>query len=178
MKKQLLMLAAMATFGFAANAQDSKGSSSSEGGFKAGIHVGLPMGDIKDSYSFNLGLDVAYLWPVGDGFEAGVTTGYTTYFGKEETVNTGFGTITFKPDDAGFIPVAGTANYSFTENIFVGADLGYAIGVAPSGNDGGFLYQPKFGYKTSNFDAYLGYKGISVDGGTYSSLNLGFGYKF
>mgnify|MGYP006990018151 CR=1 FL=1 len=52
------------------------------------------------------------------------------------------------------------------------------MGLSPDGNDGGFLYQPKFGYQADKFEAFLGYKGISVDGGTFSSLNLGFAYKF
>ncbi|WP_445455333.1 hypothetical protein [Flavobacterium sp. HNIBRBA15423] len=168
MKK--LLFAAVAVFAFgAANAQ--------EGGFKAGIHAGLPMGDIKDAYSLNLGLDVAYLWNVGEGFDVGATTGYSTYLGKTETIDYGFGSLEVEYENMSFIPVAATAQYSLSEMLFIGADLGYAIGVSED-NDGGFLYQPKFGYQAEKFEAYLGYKGISMDGGTASSLNVGFAYKF
>lgn len=165
MKKIILSLLAVFAFG-AAQAQD--------GGFKAGINLGIPMGDISDSYSFTVGLDVAYMWEISDKFSAGVTTGYAHYFGK--TVE--FFEIEIDLDDAGFIPLAGTAQYSITDNIFVGADLGYAIGISPDGNDGGFLYQPKVGYQAEKFEVFAGYKGISVDGGTFSSVNLGFNYKF
>lgn len=157
MKKIILTAVAVFAFSFA-NAQD--------GGFKLGAHIGLPMGDIKDISSLNIGVDVAYVWKVADKFSAGIVSGYTTYLGKD-----GF-------DDSGFIPVAATGQYSITDNLFLGADLGYALGISPEGNDGGFLYQPKFGYETDKFELYAGYKGISVDGGTYSSINLGFNYKF
>ena len=169
MKKVLFAAVAVFAFG-AANAQD--------GGFKAGLHAGLPMGDIKDASSLNLGLDVAYTWSVGEGFEAGITTGYTTYLGKTETVDFGGGlSAEIDYEDVSFVPVAATAQYSFTDNLFIGADLGYAVGVSED-TDGGFLYQPKFGYQTESFQAYLGYKGISLDGGTASSLNVGVAFKF
>jgi len=170
MKKIILTVAAVFVLSFA-NAQEGK--------FKAGINLGLPMGDIKDSYSLAVGLDLAYLWSISDKFQAGLTTGYAHYLGKSETVDLGFGlSTTVDFEDGGFIPLAGTAQYSVSENFFVGADLGYAIGVSPSGNNGGFLYQPKVGYQTEKFELYAGYKGISVDGGTFSSVNLGFNYKF
>lgn len=169
MKKIILTVAAVFAFGFA-NAQD--------GQFKIGAHVGLPMGDIKDGSSLNLGADVAYVWNLADKFKVGATTGYTSYLGKTITEDYGFGSIEYKTEASGFIPVAGTAQYSLSDKFFVGTDLGYAIYVGKGEGDGGVYYQPKFGYQTEKIELYAGYKGISVDGGTYSSLNLGFNYKF
>lgn len=172
MKK--VFLTAIAVLGFmTTQAQDGR--------FKAGVNLGLPMGDIKDAYSLNVGLDVAYMWEISDQFSAGAFTGYSHYLGKtEEESYTYFGvttTVEYEYEDAGFIPVGGTAQYSFTDNLFAGVDLGYAIGIS-DGVDGGFLYQPKLGYQTDTFEVFAGYKGISVDGGTFSSVNLGFNYKF
>lgn len=169
MKKIILTVAAVLAFGFA-NAQD--------GQFKAGVHVGLPMGDIKDVSSINLGADVAYLWNVADEFKVGVTTGYTSYSGKDVTFSDGFNSFTIKSEAVGFIPVAATAQYSLTDNLFLGADLGYGIYTGKGESDGGVYYQPKFGYQNEKIELYAGYKGISVDGGSFSSLNLGFNYKF
>ncbi|MEN9909489.1 MAG: hypothetical protein RLZZ540_2638 [Bacteroidota bacterium] len=157
MKKIILTTAVLFAFGFA-NAQS--------GAFKLGAHVGLPTGDIKDASSVNLGADLAYTWSVAEGLDAGIATGYTAYLAK------GGG------DAAGFIPVAATAQFTLTNNWFIGADLGYGIGVNPSGNDGGFLYQPKFGYQMEKAGLYVSYKGISIDGGgTFSSVNLGVNFK-
>ncbi|RVT77475.1 hypothetical protein EOD40_06635 [Flavobacterium sufflavum] len=155
MKKIILTAAVLFAFGFA-NAQS--------GAFKLGAHVGLPTGDIKDFSSVNLGADVAYTWSVAEGFDAGITTGYTSYLGKDGA------------DAVGFIPVAATAQFTLTNNWFIGADLGYAIG-ASTDNDGGFLYQPKFGYQMEKTGVYVAYKGISKDGATVSSVNLGVSFK-
>lgn len=168
MKKITLSIIAVLAFGFA-NAQD--------GHFKVGAHVGLPMGDFKDSFSVNLGVDAAYLWNIADKFSAGATTGYTTYLAKSYTFYNGVNSVKIKGDAAGFIPIAATAQYSITDNLFVGADLGYAIYAGSGDGNGGVLYQPKFGYQAEKFEVYAGYKGIS-DSGTLSSINVGFNYKF
>ncbi|OCB77927.1 hypothetical protein [Flavobacterium crassostreae] len=169
MKKIILTVAAVFAFGIA-NAQ--------EGQFKIGAHVGLPMGDIKDAFSLNVGADVAYLWEIDEQFKVGATTGYTTFLGKTSTTDLGpFGSIEVKTDPIGFLPLAGTAQYTIAEDFFIGADLGYAIYVGKGTSDGGVYYQPKFGYQTDKFEVFAGYKGISRDGGSISSLNLGFNYK-
>jgi len=168
MKRIILTTIAVMAFGFA-NAQD--------GNFKVGAHVGLPLGNNADLFSVNLGVDVAYLWNVADKFSAGVVSGYTTYIGKNYT---GYiGSVAYEmiaSPNQSFIPVAGTAQYSIADNFFVGADLGYAINV-DGDIDGGFLYQPKFGFQTKKIEVYTSYKGIS-NNGTLSSVNLGFNYKF
>ena len=167
MKKLILSAVALFAFGFA-NAQEM------DGGFQVGIHVGLPMGDVKDLTSFNAGLDLAYMWPAGEGFEIGAATGYDSWFAKDYEA---FG-VTIKGEDAGFIPLAGALKYSVTENFFVGADLGYAFYVGDGDANGGFYYQPKVGYQMAEVDVFVGYKGISVDGGTFSAVTLGAAYKF
>jgi hypothetical protein len=178
MKK--VLLTAVAVFGFAfANAQDTS--------MKIGAHVGLPMGDMKDFSTLNLGADFTYLWEVADNFKAGFSTGITAYMPKEQEFSyPSFNMATFsivtvtekvKGDTALFLPISGSAEYSFTENIFAGADLGYAIGLAPDGVEGGLLYQPKLGYQTEKIALTLGYKVISQEGLSFSSVNLGFAYK-
>ncbi len=168
MKRIILTVAAVFAFGFA-NAQEGK--------FKIGAHLGLPIGDIKESSSLNLGADIAYVWTVDSKFSAGLVTGYTSYLAKTYSYNNGFTSFEIKPDPAGFLPVAGTAQYSLSDNLFLGTDLGYALYVGKGEGEGGLYYQPKFGYQTDKMELYVGYKGISVDGGSFSSLNLGFNFK-
>jgi hypothetical protein len=165
MKKLILSAMAVCAFGFA---------SAQEGGFRAGINVGMPMGDTSDVASLAIGAEIGYLWEVADGFKAGASVGYLTFMAKE--IDTPLGKYT--PDDAAFLPIVATGQYSFTDNIFAGLDLGYAMGMAPEGNDGGMLYQPKVGYQTETFEVFLGYRGISTEGTATSSIGLGFNYKF
>lgn len=80
--------------------------------------------------------------------------------------------------DAGYIPLAASAQYSVSPNFFIGADLGYGFLTGKYASGGGFYYQPKVGYQQSNWELYLGYKGVSKDSNTLGSVNLGFNFKF
>ena len=152
-------------------------------GFEAGAYVGIPMGDAGDSSNFNFGITAAYYWEIAPSFQLGALTGYDYWAGKEydvEYFDEATNTMHTRKEkfNAGFIPLAASAKYNFGGNLFGGLDLGYAIYVGDGDGDGGFLYQPKFGYSGASFDAFAFYKGISVDGGTFSSVGAGFAYKF
>jgi|SRR5690606_3470372 len=155
--KKLLLSTVIAVFAIInVNAQE----------FNLGVNVGLPLGDIKDAYTLNIGVEANYLWQVSEEFDAGVTAGYSHYLG--DSIGG------FDIDDAGFLPIAAAGRFSVSEDFTIGADLGYAIGVSPSGNEGGFYYAPKVQYGVSEaLDIVLAYKGVSVDGGSFSSINLG-----
>ncbi|WP_121666649.1 hypothetical protein [Mesonia aquimarina] len=164
--KKMLLTVAIATLGiFGAQAQE---------GFKLGAHVGLPMGDVEEFTTLNLGIDASYHWNVGEGFDVGIATGYTTFLGEE--FDTPLGTV--EAEDLSYIPVAASARYSFAENWFGGVDLGYALSTDDEVSDSGFYYQPKAGYQTMKIDVFAFYKGISLDGGNASALGIGAAYKF
>ncbi|SDG61152.1 outer membrane beta-barrel protein [Psychroflexus sediminis] len=134
------------------------------------ISGALPTGDAADFTSFGLNIDANYLWQVSEQFDLGVTAGYHHYFGEDVDL----GGLMVEVDDFGFLPVAAAARLNLNESITFGADVGYAIGVSPDGNDGGFYYAPKIQYGlTSTLDIVLAYKGISRDGGSFDSLSLG-----
>lgn len=162
--KKLFVLGAFALFG-AMNAQS---------GFKLGANVGLPLGDAGDYNSFTAGLDLSYLWPVAAEFNVGIASGAQMWFGKDVTVP-GFGTI--KADNTTMIPIAASGQYRFTPEFSLGVDLGYAIFTA-EGSDGGFYYAPKAAYHFGPSEVNLSYRGVSVDGGSVSSINLGYAYSF
>ena|SRR6218665_2530243 len=170
MKRIILSAIAFMAIGFA-HAQN--------GHFKVGAHAGAVVGDLQKSYSANLGIDAAYLWSITDKFSLGATTGFTAYVPKSYNYNSAPypGYVNRNPE-ASFVPVAGTAQYSITDNLFLGADLGFAIFTGKKGtSDGGILYQPKFGYQTNKIELFAAYKGITNDG-NIASLNIGFNYKF
>ncbi|AQW96076.1 hypothetical protein CMT56_17910 [Elizabethkingia anophelis] len=157
MKKSLL-LGAFALLGFAASAQTT-------GQLKIGANIGIPVGDVSNVSSFTMGLDAAYQWRLAENFDLGIATGYQHFFGKSGW------------SDGGFIPIAASAQYSIDPKFFIGADLGYGFLTGKGSSGGGFYYQPKVGYQQSDWELYLGYKGVS-DNGSISSVNLGFNFKF
>jgi hypothetical protein len=163
--RKLLLGMLMIAFGFTANAQ---------GDFNVGINAGLPIGDVSDSYTFALGLEVNYLFEVSDDFQVGPSVSYASYFGDSVEL---LGT-SFDVDNASFLPIAAAARFNASEDFVLGADLGYALGLAPDGNDGGFYYRPMVGYNLGeNFMLQATYSGVSVDGGSFGNVGLGGVFK-
>lgn len=138
--------------------------------WKLGVHAGVPVGDefVKEAFSFNAGADVAYLFGVADVLEVGPMLGYMHYFGDSGEED-GF---EWEVDDAQFLPIAASGRVSLGATVFVGADLGYAVGMN-DGNDGGFFYRPKLGFGIAAVNIIGSYSGVSMDGGTVSSVNVG-----
>ncbi|SMC59483.1 hypothetical protein [Moheibacter sediminis] len=140
--KKLFLTAAIAVFGLVGvNAQ-----------FEAGAYLGAPIGD-SDGASLNAGATFAYYVPIVEGLKIGGIAGVDHFFGKDYRG--------FDYPDATFIPIAASAKYNFNPKLFVGLDLGYAIGVSDGAGDGGFLVRPRFGFSLPIVDLYAYYKSIS-----------------
>ncbi|WP_312356372.1 hypothetical protein [Empedobacter sp.] len=168
--KKVLLTAALAVAGMV-------GVSAQTSGVEGTVHVGFPVGNASDVSSFNLGVDLAYLHPIANNFKLGAKVGYDHFIAKSDFKDLG-------GEDFGFIPLAATAKYEFSNNLFIGGDLGYAI-ATKSDMDGGLFWQPKFGYSGANFDVYAGYKGIATSNNygfdkkfNADAVSLGFAYKF
>jgi len=197
--KKLLFLAAFAVFGLTVNAQEKTTKSdvkkatdavekeatklynqAKTGGFKAGVNIGLPIGDANDYTSFNIGLDIAYLFEVADNLEVGALAGYTHFFGKDIKFDFDGGDLaksssnTIKFDDVSFMPIAATGRYYFSDRkMYAGLDLGYAINVAGDNVDGGLYFRPKFGYNLGKVNLVGSYQYIGGDVVNFSSINAG-----
>ena len=154
--KKLLLLTIFTIFGFTV--------AHSQSNWKIGVNAGIPIGDVHDVSSFNLGGDVAYLFDVSDVFSVGPLVGYSYFFGESDF------------EDYGFLPLAASGRFSFSDAFFVGADLGYAIAV-DEGIDGGFYYRPKLGYNFGMAAIIASYSGIEVResgvSSTFGTVNLG-----
>ncbi len=159
--KKVLLIATIALASFGVNAQE---------GFKLGLNLGLPTGDAGDVSSFSVGLDAYYMFGGSEEFNIGIASGFTNAFGKSITLGD-FGSVEI--EDVQFMPIAAAGRYNASEELSIGADLGYALGIN-DGNDGGFYYRPIVGYNISeNIEINASYTGISLDGGSWSTINLG-----
>ena len=139
---------------------------------KAGISASLPLGDFSEVYSFGLQADFAYLFQLDESFKVGPMASLFYYKGK----SIGDSEFSMNISDAVFLPIGGHARYLF-DDFFVGADLGYAIGISPSGMGGGVLIRPKVGYNFGNMAAVASYSGITRSG-TIGSINVGVEFSF
>jgi hypothetical protein len=153
MKKLLLSLAFVA-MGFSVSAQSS--------GFNLGADVGFPTGDVKDLFSLTMSVNATYMFGESDQFDYGVAASYSYWKGEDGVEN------------GSFLPLAGAFRFNASESFVIGTDIGYAIGISPDGNDGGFYYKPMLGYNiTDNMMVQASYSGVSVDGGTFSNFGVG-----
>jgi len=159
--RKLFLLTAIALLGFTTmNAQV----------FKLGASAGLPTGVLGDATSFGLNLDAAYLWEVADNVTVGPKAGLIYLFGKKQT----FGGFEVAAQDFVFLPIAATGRIMLGEEFLLGTDLGYGIGISPSGVGSGIYYRPMAGYAISEaIMIMLSYTGISSDGTTLNTVNAG-----
>lgn len=137
--------------------------------FSAGVYGALPIGDAGDLSSFGLGVDLTYLFEVGDTFGVGPTAGIAHFF--TDDVETPIGNVEI--DDVTFLPIALAGRFNVSDAFTLGADLGYGVGINED-NDGGFYYAPRIAYSVSDLiDIAFTYRGVSQDGSTWSWLGLG-----
>mgnify|MGYP003574956030 CR=1 FL=1 len=139
---------------------------------RLGVHGALPVGDAADVSSFNAGVEASlYFIKINDNLDIGASTGYTRFFGKDDTVNG----IDVSYDDFAYIPISASARGHYDNGFLYVADVGYGVGL--NDVDGGLLYQAKLGWTFSNIDTFLFYRGITADEIDNTSLGLGLTFK-
>ena len=117
---------------------------------------------MKAQSSFSFGLDVNYMLNSGEEFSYGIATGYQNYSGKNGIPS------------VDFIPLALAGRYAVSEQVSIGADLGYAMS-----SNGGFYYRPMVVYNLSEtMKLNASYSGVSVTGGTVSNVGAGIMFNF
>lgn len=142
--KKVLLLLSLVLVGTSVFAQDVD-LNSKNAWLKIGLNTGLPVGDVDDTSSFALALDLKAQYLVTPNFGIGVASGYNHLFGKDGN------------DDFGIIPAAGFARYYFQpKGLFLGVDFGYGFLTNVNNNNGGLYLNPQIGYHNQdwNFFAY------------------------
>ena len=183
MTKTILALGLMTTGLVSAQSADMKNM------IKVGANVGLAVP--AENASANVGLDVAYQNLVTPGFGLGIATGYSHFFGRENTVNG----VNYDNNDFGVVPVAALIRvYPKQTGFYLGTDLGYGfiVGdekVASNQNvdrpDGGFYIKPEIGYHNRDWNFAVQYqKTFTGDKGEIGSqkynagaIGVGVGYN-
>ncbi len=173
--KKLVLLAITILLSVGAYAQN---------GFNAGVYGGVPVGDAGDTHSFNVGVDLSYLWELSSDFSAGLTTGYHVGFGKdlptELLSQNRFLAEDSKYKNYGVILVALVVVYNTLSNFALFANIGYGIATA-DGYNGGFHYRPGVSYEVANnIRVQASYLNVNESdlGVNWSTINLGLEFGF
>jgi hypothetical protein len=157
--KKLLLSIALVTFCLTANAQ-----------FSLGAGVGIPTGDVGEFTSTSYNLSATYMFGAESDFKFGLSASYLAFSGK-----------TIDEIDFGnyaWLPIATVLNYSVSDKLSVGSDVGYGVGLSPEGLGGGFYLRPNITYAVGDKTSFnLNYSTISDDV-SFSSFGLGLAYQF
>ena len=159
--KRSILLLGLATAGLV-SAQSADMRNMIKIGGNAG--VALP----AENASAAAGIDLAYQNLATPGFGIGIATGYTHYFGKDNTVNG----VTYNNNDFGVVPVAALIRvYPKQTGFYLGTDLGYGFitgdkkvasntGVVTERPDGGLYIKPEIGYHNRDWNFALQYQKV------------------
>ena len=162
--KKFILLMVLAVMGFT--------SSYGQGNFRLGVNAGLPIGDAADYTTFQLGTDLANMVNLAGVASVGPMIGYSHFFGDSGAE---VGGVTWDADDVQFVPIAASSRFTFL-SLALGLDLGYALALNKD-SDGGLYYRPQVGFTIGPVGLIASYQGISQDGSSISSLNLGVEFK-
>ncbi|RYD80197.1 MAG: hypothetical protein EOP53_08420 [Sphingobacteriales bacterium] len=168
MKKFILATAIVFTTA-GAFAQETTEITSKNSWLKAGLSLGVPVGDVSDSHSFVAGLDLKGQLMSTPHLGIGLTTGYNHFFAKDNFES--FGTIPL----GAFIRV-----YPKAKGFFAGTDIGYSFLTNANDADGGFYVKPQIGYHNYAWNVFGYYNGIlrgDNAGGNIQHVGIGATYN-
>lgn len=138
-------------------------------GLKLGVHAGLPIADFTDEVSVVAGLDVGYMWALGEVVDAGFTVGFVNGF--PEKYHTG--QIVSNLPNIQFAPVGASVRIWPSNSFSFGVDAGQAFGVN-EGNDGGLFFRPFLGYLMGPMtEINISYSSIKLDNLTWATVTVG-----
>ena len=140
--------------------------------FNVGINGGITIGGIVPTSKMAFGGEANYLFDISDDFVLGPSIGLV-YFNTKEVNG-------IKPDAKMYLPISAAIRFNSNDDYYyVGADIGYAICISPSGDRGGIFFKPLVGYKIDqSFKVNLFYAGVKKKHPTYSYIGLGLVYDF
>lgn len=165
--KKLLLLVALIGFNSVFAQEDDIDISPENSWLKLGITAGIPVGDVSDVSSFNLGIDARGQYLVNPNVGIGIASGYTHYFEKDNF------------DSFGVIPLAAFARYySQPKGFFCGLDLGYGFLSGVEDNSGGLYLNPHIGYHSRLWNFYGYFQNTSADNDvSVQSVGVGVTYN-
>lgn len=128
---------------------------------KAGVNVGLPVGNISNYTSATVGGELSAQAMATPNLGLGVASGYTHYFGKN-----GF-------KDLGTIPLGALIRYyPASSGFFAGTDVGYSF-ITSGGPTGGAYIKPQIGYHNYDWNLYGFYNQVFVGNNGIDLQNVG-----
>ncbi|UAY51093.1 hypothetical protein [Ferruginibacter albus] len=133
---------------------------------KAGLTVGLPVGDASNVSSFTAGIELRGQVMSTNHWGFGLASGYDHFFPKS-----GFSSF-------GEIPLGVMIRYyPEAKGFFAGIDGGYTFLTNFGNTSGGAYIKPQIGYHDYNWNFYALYNHVFVDGSAVQNVGIGATYN-
>lgn len=132
-----------------------------------GVNGGITTGIIKNYASAAFGIEANYLFDWYEDFKLGPSVNLIYFSPKGEAGEDAKPFI--------YMPVGGSVIFKAnTEKFYIGTDLGYAVGISPSGDRGGIFFKPQVGYQISdNLKLNIFYATVKKRQPSYEYVGLG-----
>jgi hypothetical protein len=157
-----LLIGALAMFALSqAMAQKTDEVTKKNSWLKAGVNIGVPVGDVSNFTSFAAGVDLSGQYMASKNFGIGIASGYTQFFAKSGYNS--FGTIPL-----GLL----LRYYPQYKGFFAGADVGYTF-VTTSGATGGMYVKPQLGYHNYDWNLFAFYNQVFRNSGNIDIQTVG-----
>lgn len=162
MRKTILLLA-LAMLTTQLFAQDDEEDKVFKFGF--GSTTSFPLGDLKQSATYGIGLEVLGVYNLSTNIAVFAQVGINVFKGKS-----------IYGDDGSILNIPVLAGIRFkTDGFFVGAGVGYGrFNFSGRQSFSGLMYSPQIGYDFGRYQVMLHYSSTAVSGGNLSYLGLKF----
>jgi hypothetical protein len=145
--------------------------------FGIGVDGLLPVGDLRNTANFGLGLTPRLQYGVADNVALTFTSGLYHFFMKDFYVTDGAQTYKYQ-NDLDLIPVKAGIKAFVSSNIYIGAEAGIGFQVDNGGGNSKFLSSGGIGYASKKWDVGARYESFGANGYRNGVIGLRVAYGF
>ncbi|MFB9844786.1 hypothetical protein [Mucilaginibacter ginsenosidivorans] len=183
---KLIAIAATAVTIFFASNVKAQTTPPSVWRFGVGIEGGIPTGNAHDISNFELGGTARLQYGLSKNLALTLTSGYYNFFGKTYTTTftdaTSTTTVSVKGRSLGMIPVKAGVKGFFTDNLYIGGEVGAGFEVHPivegGEKDTKLILSPAIGWANKTWDVGVRYENFSGQSNNYGTVALRLAYGF
>lgn len=148
--------------------------------FGIGIDGLLPVGNLRNTANFGLGITPRLQYGIANNVALTFTSGFYHFFTKKlyGPVFIGSSTMSTYQNDLDIIPVKAGLKAFISSNVYIGAEVGAGFEVANGGGNTKLIASPAIGYASKKWDVGLRYESFSGQGNNYGLLGLRIAYGF
>lgn len=145
--------------------------------FGLGIDGLVPVGDLRNTANFGLGITPRLQYGINNHVAITFTSGLYHFFPKDYYVNVGGQTYKYQ-NDLDLIPVKLGLKAFVTSNIYIGAEAGIGFQVDNGGGDSKFMSSGGIGYANKKWDVGVRYENFKANGYSNNVIGLRVAYGF